>query len=680
MSADITATVRQDAALSARLLTLADSVTGRAARRMDLRRAVDLLGQDAIRSLALDAARHPLLLYHDAESIALLTRLWVRSQRTARVAHALAALIGYSAGEEAYLAGLLHNLGQLMLIAHAPMQYCDVLESASSDVEQRQIEWQRFGTDYCRLGAHLIGRWHTPSFLDDALLYQAEPTDQLRDTHPLLRIVHVARALGSPYAQDREAAAEAAQAVLNVQPEQLAELAAPVEQRLAEAAQRFELRLEENADEQREVRHKLADLAERVRVIALLDGVRERVREAVGAAGLDAALCRCAELRFGIKRAALLCYAAEHDHLSAGGLRANGDNGERALIAELTLPVTAQTSLPAQALATNRILHSDTVEVRVVDRQLLGLLNAPAMLCVPLVHANTKIGVLVLGVNRADRQYLEEQQRLLDQFARRVALALAERQQPQESSATSAIGVQEVLEVKVREVVHETRNPLTTIKNYLRIFSERANGNERIERELKIVNEEIGRVDSMLQRLADLSQDGQPAARALDVNQTLTDLTGVFEASRLVAHGIELKLDLDPALPPAVVSRDRLKQVLTNLIGNADEAMPEGGVLTIRTRADINVNGRMYVEIAIMDNGPGIAPEIMHHLFERTQSTKAGHAGLGLHIVKTLIDQMQGFIACHSASRQGTEFRILLPIGGERDSPAGGALIGEGVE
>lgn len=99
-----------------------------------------------------------------------------------------------------------------------------------------------------------------------------------------------------------------------------------------------------------------------------------------------------------------------------------------------------------------------------------------------------------------------------------------------------------------------------------------------------------------------------------------------------------------------------------NLIKNAVEAMEGGGSITITSCDQVNVDGRPFVEIKVSDSGAGIPETVMRELFRPVSSTKGReHAGLGLTIVKRLVDELGGSIACRSAPGSGTRFQLLLP-------------------
>jgi signal transduction histidine kinase len=147
----------------------------------------------------------------------------------------------------------------------------------------------------------------------------------------------------------------------------------------------------------------------------------------------------------------------------------------------------------------------------------------------------------------------------------------------------------------------------------------------------------------------------------------------------LGGSGVRLHLELDPLIPPVLADRDRLKQVFINLIHNGMEALGEGGNLFVRTgpvpHAETSSDrseddGRGRVTVTVSDDGPGLPEEIRARLFQPFQGTKGqGHAGLGLSIVKELIDAMGGTIRYAKSDRGGASFTFSIPAHRET-SPA----------
>ena len=137
----------------------------------------------------------------------------------------------------------------------------------------------------------------------------------------------------------------------------------------------------------------------------------------------------------------------------------------------------------------------------------------------------------------------------------------------------------------------------------------------------------------------------------------------VISALRLVAHDaqVELIADLDPALPPVEFDHKQIYNALYNLVNNAIPETPEGGQITLRTRALSPSNDQFLVEIC--DTGVGMPPAIREKLFtDEAVSTKPGGTGLGTRIVGDIVKRHHGTIGVQSAVGEGTTFTLLLPL------------------
>jgi nitrogen-specific signal transduction histidine kinase len=181
------------------------------------------------------------------------------------------------------------------------------------------------------------------------------------------------------------------------------------------------------------------------------------------------------------------------------------------------------------------------------------------------------------------------------------------------------------------------------------------------EGEITIIKEEIDRVGNILLRLKEPTQQ-LPGNGTMSINTVIESIGRIFSSSLCVAKQISLKVNLDPAVTEIQGNGEHLKQVVTNLLKNAVEALPIAGHITVSTEASVSFGGRQFIGIYIEDNGPGIAEPIKQQLFSPLESSKgSGHSGLGLSIVKKLIDEMGGSIVCRSHAKDGTQFQILLP-------------------
>ena len=319
-----------------------------------------------------------------------------------------------------------------------------------------------------------------------------------------------------------------------------------------------------------------------------------------------------------------------------------------------------------QALADNVVQHSfekeQTPITSVVDRQIIALAQTPGMLCLPLTARSEPVGVLVLGVNEMEFHRLRRQVDLFTLFAAEAAETIAANRELRHTAGEIERRDRAAYEAKAREIVHEANNPLSIIQNYLHMLGDKLDEGHPARSDIGVISEEIERVGAILRKLYEIPGAQEEGSDVVDVNALVTEVAKYLEISLLQPRAINVETDLDVALPHIVTNRNALKQILTNLIKNAAEALDAGGHISLATRDAINFDGRQYIEISVGDNGPGLPEPIRANLFNPITTTKGtGHAGLGLAIVRNLVNELNGFISCRTGERTGTRFQILLP-------------------
>jgi len=204
-------------------------------------------------------------------------------------------------------------------------------------------------------------------------------------------------------------------------------------------------------------------------------------------------------------------------------------------------------------------------------------------------------------------------------------------------------------------VAHEVNNPLAIIKTAIRIVRSQQ-ADDPIKGNLQEIEEEIGRIARIIRELLDVSRPS-PTQEVVQVNRIVQGLEGLL-AQSLREHEITLGVVLDPTLPTVRISADQLKQVILNIVRNADDAMPGGGSLSIQTTRQGS-----GVEISIADTGCGIAEEHLRHVFDPFFTTKAKEQGMGigLWVSYGVIQAANGTIAVESELGKGSIFRVILP-------------------
>ena len=208
-------------------------------------------------------------------------------------------------------------------------------------------------------------------------------------------------------------------------------------------------------------------------------------------------------------------------------------------------------------------------------------------------------------------------------------------------------------------VAHELRNPLGAIKNATYYIKGKLQGSDLVKDEpkvgefLSIMNEEIETSNQIITDLMDFSRVNPP-------NLAPSKLETVFDEAlaRLEVKGnVEVVKEFDSSLPEVAVDAEQLRRAFGNLIKNADEAMPEGGTLTVTSKA---ANG--FVELQFRDTGKGISEADLSRVFDPLFTSKPRGIGMGLAIVNTIIERHKGNIELTSKQGEGTTFTIRIPM------------------
>jgi signal transduction histidine kinase len=215
-------------------------------------------------------------------------------------------------------------------------------------------------------------------------------------------------------------------------------------------------------------------------------------------------------------------------------------------------------------------------------------------------------------------------------------------------------------------IAHEINNPLEAIKNALYLLSNKIPSDDPNAKFLQIATKETDRVSRILRQMLGFYRP--PKMEPTDINRLIEESEALIE-KHLRQYRVKVENDFDPHLPLVIASADQIKQVLLNLMMNAQQAMPEGGTLFVSTRVSHGADPEFLmsdsVHIQIRDTGKGIAEEHLAHIFEPFFSTKDERGtGLGLWVSQGIVQAHGGSIKLRSREGRGTTFSVALPIGG----------------
>ncbi|MEJ2744827.1 MAG: ATP-binding protein, partial [bacterium] len=264
------------------------------------------------------------------------------------------------------------------------------------------------------------------------------------------------------------------------------------------------------------------------------------------------------------------------------------------------------------------------------------------------------LGALIVFSDLTERKVLEMEMRRADRLA---------------SLGTLAAGM-----------AHEIKNPLVALKTFTQLLPERYSDREFRENFSRLANQEVDRINYLVEQLLDFARPSLPSFRKTDISEILNN-TLLLLRSKLAEQNIEVKEEIEKRSLMIMADGDQLKQVLLNIVINALQAMEEKGVLTIKAgvryateSGTVSARGegparrlhRLWsqdcVFIEISDTGKGISPKDLPHLFDPFFTTKESGAGLGLAIAHSIIEEHGGIVDVKSALGEGTTFLITMPM------------------
>jgi signal transduction histidine kinase len=208
---------------------------------------------------------------------------------------------------------------------------------------------------------------------------------------------------------------------------------------------------------------------------------------------------------------------------------------------------------------------------------------------------------------------------------------------------------------------HEIRNPLTSINILVQSLIEKLPKGKDYQEDLRVIEEEIERINQIIDQFLRFAKPAPPFLEKTDILSIIEDIIQLLKP-QLERDDIVIQREF-LSLPLVRIDREQIKQVFLNLLLNAIQAMPEGGIIYLKSR--LSENGQ-FVKIVIKDTGIGISPQDMEKLFDPFFTTKEDGIGLGLSIVHRIIDQHRGKIEVASTPGKGTIFTVWLPTNNEQ--------------
>jgi two-component system sensor histidine kinase HydH len=360
------------------------------------------------------------------------------------------------------------------------------------------------------------------------------------------------------------------------------------------------------------------------------------------------------------------CFILLHDE-EAGVLRGGASSNERRdVVKDIVIPLSDPNSIAARAARERQVIFiadasRDPLALRSPHVAAFG---ETALAALPMLSRGRLEGVVILDETRGPRTFSKEWIELAAAMVAQVGLSITNarlyeslRRSYEEVAATRAAMVRNERLAGLGElaaiVAHEVRNPLGVIYNATNSLRRMVEGSAEGVTLVDIVREECERLNEMVGDLLDFARPRKLSLRSEDLERLLGEIVEVLGT----ADGVRFELEVEHDLPPALLDRRMMRQALLNVALNGVQAMPRGGTLHLSAR--LEEPGRLAVDIR--DEGPGISDADLPRIFEPFFTTKATGAGLGLAVVKRIVEDHGGDVSA-ATSPGGTTFHFRLPV------------------
>lgn len=273
-----------------------------------------------------------------------------------------------------------------------------------------------------------------------------------------------------------------------------------------------------------------------------------------------------------------------------------------------------------------------------------------------------RIGYRSSGKGSNKHTFLPEEKNLLKTVARELSLFIkkASVEEEKQNLQTQLQHVERLAFVGELSagIAHEMNEPLAKILGFAQLIKKAGGLNDQQTEDVERIVKASLYTREIIKKLMIFSRQMPQQITKIKLNEIIGNILYFIDV-RFQSRGIKLKTKLDSSLPTIDGDEVQMSQVLVNLITNAVHAMPNGGAITVATKA----KGK-FVSLTVNDNGSGMSNDVKQKIFEPFFTTKpAGQGtGLGLSVVKGIVDSHHGKIVVNSTPGKGSKFEIVLPI------------------
>ena len=496
---EISKIIEKDPALTSRVLSLVNSAYYSKNNRIgNIDGAVIFLGTNAIKNIAICSSVHEVFQKVKSGAGFNLKHFWWHSLRCAILAKAIAKKQKFHDPEEAFLFGMLHDLGKVVLWINFPEQYSDLLKKRKGQYDLILAGETQLGANHAEIGAWLLDKWNFQHDIVDAVLCHHHSLYSMLNAPPLAQFIYVANLLSNDSGQKIREGFTASQKIFGFTLSVAEDFLSQADDELKSMAESLNIEIEPfkaNDFEYSEVdREKEKHLSKEVWNRSLLLSTVQNLLGATDEVAIWTETSQGFQILFELTTILFFAYDPKRNSIQGVTLP---DAVKSSMIKDMAVPMKMEGSLLIECLRTRKITNSfgrstDPAPC-ILDEQIIRLLDKEGISCIPMVANGENIGVIVLGLDFLEFSDLESQIKLMRMLADQAAIAmhahhirLSQLQQIQSKRLSSASST-------VSKNTHEVNKPVGFIKKYLKLPWIKPVRIDTAQDEIKLANDEVDR-------------------------------------------------------------------------------------------------------------------------------------------------------------------------------------------
>ena len=501
---ELTSIISAEPSLTSRLLQIIGSSYVNLPKAVsNIKTAVVYLGIDTIRNMAISTSAMRFFNFSKAIPEFDIGRFWAHSYKCGVIARKVAKENNFPNPDEFFLAGLLHDIGRLVLLQNFPEDYKAILQSNPTEKQTIAAEMEVFGTDTPEVSAWLFNQWNLNPLMADAVLFINETVEQIESALSHVKVVFISNFLAEPAALEN---IPDIISLTDISPSRLKQIAIVVAEEVDMMAKSLDINMEGAQETACET-----SLTSEIKDLSLFYGTLQNL---LRAREIDAVLDVAEngfKIVFNIPRVFYFLLDEEKEMLT--GYSSSKDKSHK-IIKTIALPLSNTSSLLVKCLKEQTVQTSlnqaSSPPPAISDTQIVRLLEAEGMYCVPLYSLDKSSGVMVLGVDEKTASHLYDNDGLVSLFSKQTGACIQRLRFYNDYAVNIHEKKMEAYSTLTDKVIHEINNPLSIIKNYIETLTLKLPDKHPVQEDLSVIG--FGDAPLCTCTMSPLSSVAQPFA------------------------------------------------------------------------------------------------------------------------------------------------------------------------